>query len=196
MHTERAHLWLAGLAVAAVALAVTGYLVTGRGHFFALSTFAVGYSGWRGGRRPGLVAACLMASISTTIMLVQRLDLVTVARDNVTFWIMCAVIGGGIGHLSDVNRKLRDAYNEIRVLRGFLPICASCKSVRDDAGYWREVEDYLGEHSDLSFTHGLCPPCAEEALRDSMIEPSHDDHDDTPLPMHDDSRNYPAIRLH
>ena len=194
MRTERAHLWLACVAFVAFALAVAGYLVTGRGHFFAFSTFAVGYCGWRGGRRVGLIAACLMASTSTGIMLLQRLDLVSIARDNVTFWIMCAVIGGGIGHLSDVNRQLRDAYDEIRVLRGFLPICASCKSVRDDAGYWREVEDYLGEHSDLNFTHGLCPPCTEEVLRGD--DSDSDLSNETPPPIQDDSRGYPAIGLH
>ncbi len=58
------------------------------------------------------------------------------------------------------NRGLEKALGEIGTLRTLLPICANCKKVRDDEGYWRQVEDYLGEHSGLKFTHGICPDCA------------------------------------
>lgn len=56
--------------------------------------------------------------------------------------------------------ELRMALKEVNTLTGLLPICASCKSVRDDKGYWHRVEAYLHTHSDLEFTHGLCPACA------------------------------------
>ena len=58
--------------------------------------------------------------------------------------------------------ELRLALTEVSTLSGLLPICANCKSVRDDKGYWHRVEAYLHSHSDLEFTHGLCPQCAEE----------------------------------
>jgi GAF domain-containing protein len=58
--------------------------------------------------------------------------------------------------------ELRLALREVNTLSGLLPICASCKSVRDDQGYWHRVESYLHTHSDLEFTHGLCPRCARE----------------------------------
>lgn len=48
---------------------------------------------------------------------------------------------------------------EIRTLRGLLPMCAWCKNVRDDKGYWKRVETYIEEHTDASFTHGICPQC-------------------------------------
>lgn len=64
--------------------------------------------------------------------------------------------------LAKVNSELREALEEIRTLRGTLPICAKCKSIRDDAGYWNRIEQYLKEHSDADFTHGLCPDCEEE----------------------------------
>lgn len=56
--------------------------------------------------------------------------------------------------------KLRDAVQEIRTLRGIIPICAHCKKIRDDHGYWSRIETYIREHSDAEFTHGICPECA------------------------------------
>ncbi|MBV9659258.1 MAG: GAF domain-containing protein [Verrucomicrobia bacterium] len=57
--------------------------------------------------------------------------------------------------------ELRDALGHVKTLKGFLPICASCKNIRDDAGYWQQIESYLREHSEVEFTHGICPRCAE-----------------------------------
>ncbi len=57
-------------------------------------------------------------------------------------------------------RELRDALATVRTLRGLLPICAWCKNIRNDQGYWKRVEAYLPEHLDVQFTHGMCPACA------------------------------------
>jgi GAF domain-containing protein len=59
-------------------------------------------------------------------------------------------------------RELRDALATVRTLRGLLPICAWCKNIRNDQGYWKRLEAYLTEHLDVKVTHGLCPPCAEK----------------------------------
>ena len=56
-------------------------------------------------------------------------------------------------------RELREAMAQIKTLSGIVPICSSCKKIRDDAGYWRQVEIFIGEHSDAQFTHGICPEC-------------------------------------
>lgn len=55
--------------------------------------------------------------------------------------------------------ELREALAQVKTLSGFLPICASCKNIRDDTGYWQQIESYLSEHSDVEFTHGICPDC-------------------------------------
>ncbi|MBN1836627.1 MAG: PAS domain-containing protein, partial [Spirochaetales bacterium] len=55
--------------------------------------------------------------------------------------------------------QLQQALADIKSLRGLLPICASCKKIRDDKGYWRNLEHYLAEHSEAQFSHGLCPEC-------------------------------------
>ena len=61
--------------------------------------------------------------------------------------------------LSRMNDKLRDALAHVRRLQGMLPICANCKKVRDDDGYWQQIESYISGHSDAKFSHGLCPEC-------------------------------------
>lgn len=57
-------------------------------------------------------------------------------------------------------QSLQEALEEIRSLSGLLPICSSCKKIRDDQGYWQQIEAYIVEHSDATFTHGICPDCA------------------------------------
>lgn len=59
-------------------------------------------------------------------------------------------------------KKLENALNEIKTLSGLLPICSSCKKIRDDKGYWNDLESYIELHSDALFTHGLCPECSEK----------------------------------
>lgn len=56
---------------------------------------------------------------------------------------------------------LQDALNNVKLLSGLLPICASCKKIRDDKGYWNQIESYIREHSEAEFSHGLCPECAK-----------------------------------
>lgn len=57
---------------------------------------------------------------------------------------------------------LDEARHSIKILRGMLPICAGCKSIREDNGYWKRIEDYLQVHSELEFSHGICPDCVEK----------------------------------
>ncbi len=56
--------------------------------------------------------------------------------------------------------ELQEALAKVKLLSGFLPICASCKKIRDDKGYWQQIELYIREHSEAEFSHGICPDCA------------------------------------
>ena len=58
--------------------------------------------------------------------------------------------------------QLEDSMKEIKLLRGFLPICVRCKKIRDDKGYWTQVDVYIRNHSEVEFSHGICPECALE----------------------------------
>jgi len=56
--------------------------------------------------------------------------------------------------------ELQTAMQEIKVLKGILPICMRCKKIRDDQGYWKQLEQYISDHSDARFSHGICQECA------------------------------------
>jgi PAS domain S-box-containing protein len=58
--------------------------------------------------------------------------------------------------------ELQDAAAKIKTLSRMLPICSSCKKIRDDKGYWNQIENYITKHSETEFTHGICPPCAKK----------------------------------
>jgi len=58
--------------------------------------------------------------------------------------------------------ELQRALAEIKTLRGIVPICASCKKIRDDAGFWQQVEVYVSDHSEAEFSHGICPECMKK----------------------------------
>lgn len=63
------------------------------------------------------------------------------------------------------NEDLRAAVASVQTLSDLLPICASCKRIRNDAGYWTQVDEYMAQHSNMTFTHGLCPECETTYLR-------------------------------
>ena len=67
-------------------------------------------------------------------------------------------------------RELHTALDEVKVLSGFLPICASCKQIRDDKGYWTQIESYIREHSEAEFSHSICPECAKKLYPDIVDE--------------------------
>lgn len=66
--------------------------------------------------------------------------------------------------------KLQKALSEVKTLRGFLPICASCKKIRDDKGYWNQIESYISKHSEAEFSHSICPECARKLYPDLDIK--------------------------
>ncbi len=66
--------------------------------------------------------------------------------------------------------NLQDVLAKIRRLHGMLPICCSCKKIRDDKGYWNHLEVYIQEHSEAAFTHGICPDCLKELYGVSLDE--------------------------
>jgi hypothetical protein len=69
-----------------------------------------------------------------------------------------------------LNVALSKALGEVNQLRGLLPICASCKRIRNDKGYWEQIEVYIGNHSAVEFSHGLCPECLKKLYPDLYDE--------------------------
>jgi hypothetical protein len=62
--------------------------------------------------------------------------------------------------------ELQESLQNVKQLSGFLPICANCKKIRDDQGYWNQIETYIREHSEAEFSHGICPDCAKIAIEE------------------------------
>jgi signal transduction histidine kinase len=69
--------------------------------------------------------------------------------------------------LQQANASLRAALEDIKTLRGIVPICAFCKKIRDDNGYWKQLERYVAEHSDAEFSHSICPECLAQRYPDA-----------------------------
>lgn len=92
-----------------------------------------------------------------------------------------AISGGLIGFYYSKNRQLNEdkskliiqlqaSLSEIKKLSGLLPICSSCKKIRDDKGYWNRIESYISDHSEAEFTHGICPECIKKLYPDLADE--------------------------
>ena len=88
----------------------------------------------------------LLARVSSALLLKQEMD----RRKNREL------------QLRRSNEELQKALKEVKVLRGLIPMCASCKKIRNDGGFWQQLEEYLGEHSEAEFSHGLCQPCIKK----------------------------------
>lgn len=71
-------------------------------------------------------------------------------------------------------QELKEASSEIKILSGFLPICSSCKKIRDDNGYWKQLEAYIQEHSEAAFSHGICQECAKKLYPDFNLYPDNE----------------------
>ena len=66
--------------------------------------------------------------------------------------------------------ELEEALSQVKQLQGLLPICSYCKSIRDDGNYWQRVESYIGNHSDVQFSHGICPDCYDQVVQPQIEE--------------------------
>ena len=67
-----------------------------------------------------------------------------------------------VSRLEKTTARLQEALDNIETLEGLLPICANCKNIRDDDGYWQQVEVYIRQHSKVEFSHSICPECAHK----------------------------------
>lgn len=88
----------------------------------------------------------------------------------VSFFMVALFVGILIANLQQRHEELTSAHAEVQALSGLLPICSWCKKVRDDDGYWRQVEDYFATRSQIQFTHGMCADCFQTQ---KTLNPKH-----------------------
>ena len=86
----------------------------------------------------------------------------TVGDLEVSLFMVALFVSLLVAHLQLRNEELARALAEVQTLSGLLPICAWCKKIRDDDGYWQKLEDYFQSHSQIKFTHGICADCYQE----------------------------------
>jgi hypothetical protein len=111
-----------------------------------------------------LPAMTILIVGETAMIFVQnRADLVLdrpVILVAILFAQMMSVLASSLHHRA--RYSIFHALNQVKTLSGFLPICASCKKIRNDEGYYQQIEQYIAENSDAKFTHGICPTCAKD----------------------------------
>jgi hypothetical protein len=170
------------LAGTVCATALVGYLdfLTGREFGFFVFYFGpVGFAGWRLGLKSGIAISVISAAIWACA------DLATgyhyqhhffPAWNAIIRLVAFLIIGVGstnLRHAFDlqekISRDLSHAMSQIKTLEALLPICASCKKIRDDKGQWQILEAYIGEHAGVKFSHGVCPQCAKVMIREAGL---------------------------
>jgi hypothetical protein len=131
----------------------------------ALRRNAVVFFESRGGPLPvrGVFHSLGIAS-RTVGMFCGLLRAEAVPAQEVTFSLLSVLLGTCADALA-ATRRTADLAHQVKTLRGLLPICAWCKKIRDDQGYWKALETYVESHSDATFTHGMCPECAATVMR-------------------------------
>jgi phosphoserine phosphatase RsbU/P len=77
-------------------------------------------------------------------------------------------------NLDQLNRQLEAALEKIKTLEGIIPICCVCKNIRNDKGFWEHLEHYISNHSDATFSHGICPECMKKQYPDLVLTADED----------------------
>jgi hypothetical protein len=159
-------------AAIAVLLTFIGWLDLSTGYnlqFFVFYFLPISLAAWHMGRVAGLLAAGLCAAIwifadvqsghvySDPTFLYWNGGIRLIAF--LVIAVTLAQLRATITAERALRAKVQLALSEVRQLRGMLPICSSCKRIRNDEGAWEQIELYVRSHSDAEFTHGLCPEC-------------------------------------
>jgi hypothetical protein len=147
---------------------VTGYEI-------ALSLFYVipiSIAAWFGGKRQGIVISTLsFITIAVTDFVAGKVYTNSVTEFwnllmHLSLFVIVSLLVSRLKVEFDVHKKLivelQEALGEVKQLSGLLPICASCKKIRDDTGYWNQIETYISKHSEATFSHSICPECIKK----------------------------------
>ncbi len=145
-------------------LLLTPYLFITGGLFdtgiFWLIIFPIVYFFFKGSRE-GLIWFAIHFLIIITIIIITQFGLIEIPYVNKTCFFLVVVMTVGAVFTYLYEKIIEKNVTDIKILRGLIPICSVCKKIRDDRGYWNNLEKYIREHSDATFTHGICDECAD-----------------------------------
>jgi len=159
-----------GLIWGALAVASAVCLRRGAGHFwssvFSPASAFIAHAVFHALR---VVLAILCAENDWT----RASAVLQVAGDlEVSFFMVALFVGLLVAHLQVQHDELMQTHAEVQTLSGLLPICAWCKKVRDDDGYWQQVDEYFCRHSNVRFTHGVCQDCMDRVSEEPVPAPA------------------------
>ncbi|MEW6429858.1 MAG: hypothetical protein AB1568_17700 [Thermodesulfobacteriota bacterium] len=167
--------------LAMTGVAILDYLTGYRFGFFVFYFLPVAYCAWKSCRRVAYLLAILSA---LAWFAVDRWSGDPHSIFPYGYWnagirlLSFLTIAHGVSRIRELLRleqhlrcELQEALAEVRTLTGFLPICARCKKIRDDGGYWRRLEEYIEQRTPARFTHGYCERCANQLLADAGLPP-------------------------
>ena len=132
----------------------------------------ISFAAWFGGRTPSLIFSTLsvltitftdfMAGKEFHHFFLELWDLLMHFGFFGVYSVVLSLVKVDLDEHKRLVEELRKALGEVKQLSGFLPICSSCKRIRDDKGYWNQIESYISSHSEAQFSHGLCPACVKK----------------------------------
>lgn len=142
-------------------------------YFFPIAVF------YLFGKKEGVVWVLISLALSTVFLLtpiVYEYKIGIVIRFLVTYSLV-SILGFGLEFSRNLyyqklmleKKSLENALNEVKKLQGLFPICSFCKKIRDDKGYWNQIEAYVRDHSEAEFSHSICPMCVKEHYPDIEI---------------------------
>jgi K+-sensing histidine kinase KdpD len=138
--------------------------------FFVFYFVPISFAAWYIGRKPAVAIAIISALtwFSADYFIASHYSSLYYAFWNsfvrLVAFLFTALLISKIKAILETEKKisadLQNSLDHIKQLKGMLPICASCKKIRNDKGYWEQIEHYISERSETEFSHGLCPDCA------------------------------------
>jgi len=160
-----------------LAIGLGDYLSSERLATFAFYLAPIAYAAWREGAGASSVAVALAFLVWVVTNLGQMdahplISLWNGASRLLSFSIVAWTVGrmrGALDRERASARELRAAIEEIHLLRGLLPVCSTCRKIRDETQHWVPLETYLSTHTGTRFSHGYCPDCYRETLTESGL---------------------------
>ena len=166
--------------IAVLILGLVDYVTGYEFGFFVFYFVPIGFVAWTGGVKRSYVAAVTSAVVwffadwSSGHPYTHTMTAFWNSGIRLVAFLLTGYIISRIKELLEKERQisndLRAAQKQVKTLSGLLPICANCKKIRDDKGYWQQIEEYLAMHSHALFTHGVCPECAQKLLDEVELE--------------------------
>jgi hypothetical protein len=175
---QKIRIW-AGIVALTLFVGFVDYISGYELNFFAFYFLPVGFTAWYLGLVPSVVVSVLCATIWYFADFYSGHEYsayIYAIWNTIIRMVSFLVVGWALSRLREIFKKeqktseeLRKALSEVKVLEGMLPICASCKKIRNAKGEWQQLEVYLGQKTNAEFTHGLCPQCGKNLMNDAGI---------------------------